>query len=251
MTALLLFVAALLIVLNGFFVAGEFALVRSRRSRLEAIRRRAPAAPISRSAARRAQRVPLGLPVRHHAGLAGHRLPGRAGDRRPDRAALRRALSHGVAVAIAIAIAYMLDHRAAHHGRRAGPEDLRDRQGRGRGAARGAAARLVQRAACARSSSVLNASVERHPARARHGSRREFEEGGTPEELRVLIAAGLHRRPARSGRGRDAAGRLPPARAGGAPGHDADPGGRDRRPLRGRGDGAAPLRLVRATRGWW
>src|SRR6478736_3583712 len=38
MTALLLFLTALLIALNAFFVAGEYALVRSRRSRLEALK---------------------------------------------------------------------------------------------------------------------------------------------------------------------------------------------------------------------
>src|SRR3954468_8905927 len=38
MTALLLFLTALLIALNGFFVAGEYALVRSRRARLEAMK---------------------------------------------------------------------------------------------------------------------------------------------------------------------------------------------------------------------
>src|SRR5215211_8821027 len=35
MTALLLIAVVLLVIANGFFVAGEFALVRSRRSRLE------------------------------------------------------------------------------------------------------------------------------------------------------------------------------------------------------------------------
>src|SRR5918911_1070528 len=38
MTALLLFLTALLIALNAFFVMGEYALVRSRRTRLEALR---------------------------------------------------------------------------------------------------------------------------------------------------------------------------------------------------------------------
>src|SRR3954447_17375674 len=38
MTALLLVLTALLIALNGFFVMGEYALVRSRRSRLETMR---------------------------------------------------------------------------------------------------------------------------------------------------------------------------------------------------------------------
>src|SRR3954464_7055606 len=38
MTALLLFATALLIALNAFFVMGEYALVRSRRTRLEAMK---------------------------------------------------------------------------------------------------------------------------------------------------------------------------------------------------------------------
>jgi len=38
MTALLLVLTALLIALNAFFVMGEYALVRSRRSRLETMR---------------------------------------------------------------------------------------------------------------------------------------------------------------------------------------------------------------------
>src|ERR671926_1383291 len=38
MTALLLVLTALLIALNAFFVMGEYALVRSRRTRLEAMR---------------------------------------------------------------------------------------------------------------------------------------------------------------------------------------------------------------------
>ena len=38
MTALLLFLTALLIALNAFFVMGEYALVRSRRARLEALK---------------------------------------------------------------------------------------------------------------------------------------------------------------------------------------------------------------------
>jgi CBS domain containing-hemolysin-like protein len=38
MTALLLFLTALLIAMNGFFVAGEYALVRSRRTRMEALK---------------------------------------------------------------------------------------------------------------------------------------------------------------------------------------------------------------------
>ena len=39
MTALLLFFTALLIALNAFFVMGEYSLVRSRRARLEALKK--------------------------------------------------------------------------------------------------------------------------------------------------------------------------------------------------------------------
>ena len=38
MTALLLFITVALIAVNAFFVMGEYALVRSRRSRLEALK---------------------------------------------------------------------------------------------------------------------------------------------------------------------------------------------------------------------
>ncbi len=69
--------------------------------------------------------------------------------------------------------------------------------------------------------------------------------GGSPDELKRLIAeshAGGHIDP---GRGGHADRRLPPARAGGPPGDDADPGRRHRRRLPGRRDGAAAVHLQR------
>ena len=54
------------------------------------------------------------------------------------------------------------------------------------------------------------------------------------------------RRQARPGRGGHAHGRLPPPRAGGAPGDDAGAGRRDRGHVRGRRDRPAPLRVLRA-----
>ena len=73
----------------------------------------------------------------------------------------------------------------------------------------------------------------------------EFEEGGSPEELKQIIAQSLvggHIDPGEAG---DAHGRLPPARAAGAPGDDAGARARHRRRLRGRRDRAAALRLLR------
>ena len=246
MTAFFLVAVVLLVLANGFFVAAEFALVRSRRSRLEELagrrgRRAAPGA----APAGRPQPVPVGLPVRHHAGLAGHRLPGRAGDRRARRAAVRRPLARRRRRR-SRSPSPTSCHLAAHHARRAGPEDLRDRQGRGGRAADRAAAHLVQRARCARSSRALNRGLELASC-ARSASTRtpSSRRAAAPRSCAILIAQARTRRPARPGRGRDAPGRLPPPRAGGAAGHDADPGRGDGRPLRGRRDRAAPLRLLR------
>ena len=55
-------------------------------------------------------------------------------------------------------------------------------------------------------------------------------EGGTPDELKRIIAESQTGGQLDVGRGEHAHRRLPPARAGGAPGDDADPGGRHRRP---------------------
>ena len=105
------------------------------------------------------------------------------------------------------------------------------------------------RAASARSSSLLNAAsnailrllrVDPSAARRRAGPR-----GAQAADRRVL-----HRRQARPGRGRDALRRLPPARAGGAPGDDADPRRRHRRrwPRTSRPRcGAASARATRAS----
>src|SRR5919112_2862533 len=108
MTALLLIAVVLLVLANGFFVAGEFALVRSRRSRLEEL------AAEGNSAARRVVAqiddiseylsacqfgitlASLGIGFLGEPAIAELVEPALGG------------LSHGVAVAVSIGIAYVL-----------------------------------------------------------------------------------------------------------------------------------------------
>ena len=132
---------------------------------------------------------------------------------------------------------------APHHGRRAGAEDAGDHPG-GAAAAR-CSARPVN---CSASLSapftvaltkVANAIVRLfgvEPGDTRGAAHRRGRQGDHPPVG--------DRRLARPGRGGDARRRLPPARAGGARGDDADPGrGHGQRRRDGRG-GAAALRLL-------
>ena len=145
-----------------------------------------------------------------------------------------------------LARARLPDHdRAAHHDRRAGPEDLRDPEGRaGRAARRAAAVHLHARLPPVHPAAQRR--VERDPAPASASSTSgSLEDGRDARGAQGADPAVADRRQARPGRGGDAHRRLPPARAGGAPGDDAGAGRRDRRPLRGRRDRAAALRLLR------
>jgi CBS domain containing-hemolysin-like protein len=108
MTALLLVAVVVLVLVNGFFVAGEFALVRSRRSRLEELRdegRRGAAAALDLlddlnqylSACQFGITLAsLGIGFLGEPAIATLLEPAFGG------------LSHGVAVAIAVAISYIL-----------------------------------------------------------------------------------------------------------------------------------------------
>ena len=92
MTELLLLVGVLLLVAaNGFFVAAEFALVRAREGRVEAMRdegRRGAALVLAQidKIDEYLSACQLGITM----ASLGHRLPGRARDREPDRGRARR-----------------------------------------------------------------------------------------------------------------------------------------------------------------
>ena len=158
------------------------------------------------------------------------------------------AVSHAVATAIALRHRLRPRDVAAHHGRRAGPEDLRDRQAPSRSRCGSPARCYLVRPRDAAVHRRCSTGVSNWTA-ARllpHRRRRRALRGGLDAEGAARAhRPGPRRRQARPGRGGDALRRLPPARAGGAQRHDADPGGRDRRRLRGRRDRAAPLHLLR------
>ena len=82
----------LLVLLNGFFVAAEFALVKVRGSQLERWSRRATSARRWRSTCHRQSRcLSFRQPARHHAGQPRPRLGRRAVPRADARAALFQA----------------------------------------------------------------------------------------------------------------------------------------------------------------
>ena len=191
---------------TAFFVAAEFALVRSRRSRARGAGRARARAARARAlhAAGRPQPVPLGLPVRHHAGLAGHRLPRRAGDRRARRAAVRR--RSRTASPSAISVAHRLRDR---HRRCTSPSASRSRR------STRSSTPSRSRCAIARPLHLFSAAMRPFITRAQRGverrscgcsaSTRTPSRGGRHARGAARAdRAGAHRRQARPGRGRDA-----------------------------------------------
>ena len=142
MTELLFLLAVLVLVAaNGFFVAAEFSLVRTRESRIEQLRdegRRGASLVLRQidhideylSACQLGiTMASLGIGFLGEPAIASV-LEDLFGD----------SISHSLSLAISLTIAYLRHDRAPHHGRRAGPEDLLDRPRRAHGAAGGAAA---------------------------------------------------------------------------------------------------------------
>ena len=187
---LLLLAVLFFVLLNGFFVAAEFALVRSRRSKLEQLAEEGSARRGARGEADRAhQRVPVGVPARHHAGLARRSAssasprsptcsgrssasPSRTGRRSRSRSrsptsSPRRSTSPSAS-------------RSRRSTRSSTPR-------RSRAASRRRAARLL---------AVMRPAVRLPQQRSRTGScallrtdpSAEFEEGRNAEELKLLIA---------------------------------------------------------------
>jgi CBS domain containing-hemolysin-like protein len=201
MTALLLIAVVLLIFVNGFFVAGEFALVRSRRSRLEELRdegRRGAAAALELlddlnqylSACQFGITLAsLGIGFLGEPAIATLLEPALGG------------LSHGVAVAIAVAISYILV-TALHVTVGEQVPKIYSIVNAERTAI------LVARPLKAFTRlmrpfiSALNGAANGMLRAARVNPDAAMEEGATPEELRMLIGqarAGGHLDPGESG----------------------------------------------------
>jgi CBS domain containing-hemolysin-like protein len=108
LTAFLLFLLVLLILLNGFFVAAEFALVRSRRSRMEEI---AEGSAGARLALREMERIDEYLSAAQ-VGITmtsiGLGFLGEPAIAKLLEPALGNVAGHGVAVATSVAIAYLI-----------------------------------------------------------------------------------------------------------------------------------------------
>ena len=131
MTVLLLLAVVVLVLLNGFFVAAEFALVRMRRSRVEEeVEDGVKGARLVLSQlddlSRYLAACQLGITLTSLGiGFLGE----------PAIATIFENLfgpdvPHWVSYGVSLALAYLITTVAAHHDRRAGPEDLRDQQGR-------------------------------------------------------------------------------------------------------------------------
>ena len=199
----------------------------------------------------RHHRVPVGLPARHHARLDRHRLPRRAGDR--ARCSSRRfggALARRRGRDLRSSIAYLLVTVVHITVGEQVPKVLRDPARRRHRAADRAAAARSSRASSTRSSCCSTAPRTGSCGCCGVDPDAERRGGGTPEELKRLIAESYTGGKLDAGEAGMLARRLPPARAGGAPGDDADPRGRHGRRLRDGRGGAAALRRRPATRGW-
>ena len=187
MTAFFLVAVVLLVLANGFFVAAEFALVRSRRSRLE------EGAEAGDAGSRRALSLLDDLNQYLSACQFGITLAslgiGFLGEPAIARLIepLFGELSHGVAVAISIAIAYILVTTLHITFGEQVPKIFAIVKAES--VARRVARPLIWFTAAMRPFiSALNAASSGILRALGINPNAEFEEGGSPEELRLLIA---------------------------------------------------------------
>ncbi|MEA2305616.1 MAG: magnesium and cobalt exporter, family [Solirubrobacteraceae bacterium] len=201
MTALLLIAVVVLVLVNGFFVAGEFALVRSRRSRLEELRdegRRGAAAALDLlddlnqylSACQFGITLAsLGIGFLGEPAIATLLEPAFGG------------LSHGIAVAIAVAISYILV-TALHVTVGEQVPKIYSIVNAERTAIHVARPLKAFTRVMRPFISALNGAANGLLRAARVNPDAAMEEGATPEELRMLIGqarAGGHLDPGESG----------------------------------------------------
>jgi CBS domain containing-hemolysin-like protein len=186
-TALFLIAVALLVLANGFFVAAEFALVRSRRSRLEELanagdRRAALGVTLLDDLNQYLSACQFGITLAS-LGIGFLGEPAIAQLIEPAFGSL----SHGVAVAISIAIAYVLVTSLHITVGEQVPKIFAIVKAEP--VARRVARPLIWFNAAMRPFiTLLNAASNGMLRAVGINPDAEFEEGGSPEELRVLIA---------------------------------------------------------------
>jgi len=108
LTALLLFLLVLLILVNGFFVAAEFALVRSRRSRMEELAKGSKGAALAMREMEHIDEYLSAAQVGITMASIGLGFLGEPAIAELLEPALGDVVSHGAAVAISVAFAYLL-----------------------------------------------------------------------------------------------------------------------------------------------
>ena len=223
MIALLLLAVLVLVLLNAFFVAAEFALVRSRKAHLQTDadadkKGAATAVAMMDDLSRYLSAAQVGITLTSLGlGFLGEPAIGRLLEN-----LIGESVPHWVSTTISIALAYLLTTSIHITFGEQVPKIYAIQKAE-------AVARWVARPLLLFSRifspfiALLNAASNGILRVLGVRTSGQLDDGESPEELRVLIQQSRHRRQARRRRGRHADRRLPPARAAGAPGHDARP----------------------------
>ncbi len=228
MTALLIVGVLVLVLVNGFFVGAEFALVRANRGRLEeqardGVRGAARAAAQQQDLSQYLSACQFGITL----ASLGIGFLGEPAIATLFEPLLGGPLSHGASVAISVAIAYILvtsihviaGEQVPKIFAIVNAESVARRSARPLGWFELGMRPFIN---------MLNGAANGILRLMRIDPTAELDEGGSPEDFKLLDLTGAARRQARPGRGGHARRRLPAPRAGGTAGDDADPGGRHR-----------------------
>ena len=250
MNGLKLILAAVLVAINAFFVIAEYALVRSRRARLELMREegvRGAALALEQlgSINEYISAVQIGVTMTS-IGIGALGEPALADIL---KSALGGALSHGVAVAVAAVVAFLIIASAQLVAGEMVPKFYAI--DRAEAVARRVARPLQAFSALFHPFIVVLTAVADRILRLLGVDMSLERRGRLPGRAQAAdrrVPRGWAHRP---GRGGHAHRRVPPARAGGPPGDDPDPRRRHDRHLPGRRDGACGCASPAATPGWW
>src|SRR5919206_3312802 len=191
MTALLLVGVVLLVLVNAFFVAAEFSLVRARRSRLE----RLEGDGAARLALREIDEISESLSA-CQLGITlasiGIGFLGEPAVARLIHPWLGGALSHGVALAISLVVAYVITTALHITIGEQVPKIVAISRAEAMARAVARPLHLFTRA-FRPAVAILNGASNAILGLLRIDPSAEFEEGGTPEDLKLLIAQSLER----------------------------------------------------------
>ncbi len=249
MNGLKLVVTALLVALNAFFVIAEYALVRSRRARLEVLREeKARGAKLALEQLGNVNEyisaVQIGVTV-CSIGIGALGAPALAS---VLEEVFPSSVSKGLAVTISVVLAFLVITTVQLIAGEMVPKFYAI--DRAESVARRVARPLQAFSVLFHPFVLVLTAVADRLLRLLGIDMRQQADAGSSEELKLLIAeshAGGSDRPRRGGH---AEGRLPPPRAGGSPGDDPDSRGRHDRHLPGRGNGPATPPSPAATPAW-